>query len=80
MDQYLAMTCIERAGAGRLLPSGSADKASVRSAMLELLRSAALAEGAAALGRIFAEYDCHRRFQTFLRQVLRAPQSSPLAS
>lgn len=80
MDQYLAMTCIERAGAGRLVRSGSADKSSIRTAMSEVLSSAKLRDGASVLGRIFARYDCHARFQAFLDQVLNAPQSSPLAA
>ena len=66
MDQYLAMTAIERAGAGVLVRGGEVTEKSLKSAVIQLLESSALRASAEALGRIFTQYDCHSRFEKFL--------------
>jgi UDP:flavonoid glycosyltransferase YjiC (YdhE family) len=83
LDQYLAMTAIERAGAGRLVRSGEATPRAMREALGELLESEHLREGARAVGRAFARADCHERFGAFLEEVLsskgeRSPNVSAL--
>jgi len=70
LDQYLAMTMIERAGAGRLVRSGEATPRTLRAAFTELLESEALREGAQRVAREFARADCHERFNAWLEEVL----------
>lgn len=69
LDQYLAMTAIERASAGRLVRSGEATPATVRAAFTELLTSAQLRDGAERVARAFAAADCHQHFEAFLCEV-----------
>lgn len=69
LDQYLAMTAIERVSAGRLVRSGEATPASVRAAFTELLTSTELRDGAQRVARAFAAADCHQRFDAFLSDV-----------
>ncbi len=68
LDQYLAMTAIEGAGAGRLLRAGGLQSERVRDAVGELLGSAALAQGARRVAQAFAGFDCHQRFAQVLEQ------------
>ena len=70
LDQYMAMTAIERACAGRLVRSGEATPSALRSAFTELLESEALREGARNVASAFARADCHERFQAWLEEVL----------
>ncbi len=70
MDQYLAMTAIENAGAGLLLRAGDVTPAHLRSAMCALLESSLLHDCASALGRRFAAVDCHARFEHALEAAL----------
>jgi UDP:flavonoid glycosyltransferase YjiC (YdhE family) len=70
LDQYLAMTAIERAGAGRLVRSGEATPRAMREALGELLSSPRLREGARAVAGAFAAADCHERFDAFLEEAL----------
>jgi UDP:flavonoid glycosyltransferase YjiC (YdhE family) len=69
LDQYLAMTAIEKAGAGRLVRAGEATPAALRAAVHELLDSAPLRAGAAEVGRAFARVNCHDRFRALLAEV-----------
>jgi UDP:flavonoid glycosyltransferase YjiC (YdhE family) len=69
LDQYLAMTAIERASAGRLVRSGEATPGSVRAAFTELLTSNALRSGAERVASAFAAADCHQNFDALLSQV-----------
>ncbi|HEX6274530.1 MAG TPA: nucleotide disphospho-sugar-binding domain-containing protein, partial [Polyangiaceae bacterium] len=69
LDQYLAMTAIERAGAGRLVRCGAATPRAVRDAFTELLQSESLREGASAVAQAFARFDCHARFDAWLDEV-----------
>jgi UDP:flavonoid glycosyltransferase YjiC (YdhE family) len=68
LDQYLAMTAIEQAGAGRLLRAGGLRAERVRDAAKELIESAALSEGARRVAQAFARFDCHQRFAQVLEQ------------
>jgi UDP:flavonoid glycosyltransferase YjiC (YdhE family) len=70
LDQYLAMTAIERAGAGRLVRSGEATPRAMAEALTELLTSSTLREGARAVAQAFARADCHQRFDGFLARIL----------
>lgn len=69
LDQYLAMTAIERASAGRLVRSGEATPTTVRAAFTELLTSTALHRGAERVARAFAAVDCHQRFDALLNEI-----------
>ncbi|HET7544034.1 MAG TPA: nucleotide disphospho-sugar-binding domain-containing protein [Polyangiaceae bacterium] len=70
LDQYLAMTAIERAGAGRLVRAGEATPRALRSAFSELLESKDLRQGARRVAAAFARADCHERFQFWLPEML----------
>lgn len=70
LDQYLAMTAIERARAGRLVRSGEATPRAMREALAELLESEAFREGARTVARAFASANCHERFSAWLEEVL----------
>jgi UDP:flavonoid glycosyltransferase YjiC (YdhE family) len=69
LDQYLAMSAIERAGAGVLIRGGEVSERALQSALFRLLEPNALSGAAAALGRTFALYDCHARFANFLNEA-----------
>jgi len=69
LDQYLAMTAIERAGAGRLVRSGEATATAVRRALLELLESDALRAGAQAVQAAFARVDYRARFRAVVDEA-----------
>jgi UDP:flavonoid glycosyltransferase YjiC (YdhE family) len=70
LDQYLSMTAIERARAGRLVRSGEATPRVMREALAELLESDELREGARSAARAFARANCHERFAAWLEEVL----------
>jgi len=77
LDQYLAMTAIERAGAGRLVRSGEATPRALRAAFVELLESERLREGAQRMSAAFKRVNCHERFQTWLEEVLASKRKEP---
>jgi UDP:flavonoid glycosyltransferase YjiC (YdhE family) len=77
LDQYLAMTAIERAGAGRLVRSGEATPRALRAAFDELLESEELRSGARRVATAFARADCHERFQFWLEDVLGTMERKP---
>jgi UDP:flavonoid glycosyltransferase YjiC (YdhE family) len=70
LDQYLSMTAIERARAGRLVRSGEATPRAMREALAELLESEELREGARTAAGAFARANCHERFGAWLQEVL----------
>jgi len=70
LDQYLAMTAIEGARAGRLVRSGEATPRALREAFIELLESESLRDGARSVASAFARADCHERFQSWLEEAL----------
>lgn len=70
MDQYLAMTAIERAGAGRLVRAGSIRPHLVATAITAILEDPRPREAARQLQRGFAQLDCHARFEEVLTRAL----------
>ena len=84
LDQYLAMTAIEKAGAGRLLRAGSLTSAAVKDAIAGMLEDPAPHAAARALATEFARWDSGARFRAFVDEVAQpAPAlvspSDPLA-
>lgn len=69
LDQYLAMTAIERASAGILLRAGNVTASQVSEACVRLLNSSRLKRGAESLRSAFLAYDCHARFSSLLAQL-----------
>ncbi|HWA71970.1 MAG TPA: nucleotide disphospho-sugar-binding domain-containing protein [Polyangiaceae bacterium] len=69
LDQYLAMTAIEQAGAGILLRAGNLALRPLQQACVRLLNSSELKRGALAVQRAFSAYDCHARFAGLLSKV-----------
>lgn len=84
LDQYLAMTNIERAGAGRLVRAGEATPAAVRAAFAELSSSTALRRGAADMAAAFSRLSSTERFRWLVQRTLDAgapaAQLRPVAS
>jgi UDP:flavonoid glycosyltransferase YjiC (YdhE family) len=76
----LAMDAISRAGAGVTLRSGSLTANEVRRAAVELANDVQMQERAAEWGRRFAAFDCHERFQGWLRDFFRARSAQPARS
>jgi UDP:flavonoid glycosyltransferase YjiC (YdhE family) len=72
MDQYLAMSAIERAGAGVLVRGGEATAENLKRAVLRLLESSSFRDSAESLKRTFAQYDCHAALANFLERVFAA--------
>jgi UDP:flavonoid glycosyltransferase YjiC (YdhE family) len=70
LDQYLAMQAIVQRGAGIMLRSGGLTRDEVRKAAVRLLDAPAAQRQATELARQFAAYDCHQRFQSWLRAQL----------
>lgn len=76
LDQYLAMTAIERAGAGRLVRAGEATESAVRLAMNELLSSESLRAGAGRVKRAFSRRPYDVSFAGLLEEVF-ASRAAP---
>jgi UDP:flavonoid glycosyltransferase YjiC (YdhE family) len=70
LDQYLAMTAIEKAGAGRLLRAGSLTTELVRDAITALLDDAPAHAAARSLAEEFARWDSRARFRAFVEEVV----------
>jgi UDP:flavonoid glycosyltransferase YjiC (YdhE family) len=77
LDQYLAMTAIERAGAGRLVRAGEATETAVRRAMNELLSSETLRTGAERIQQAFAGKPYDLNFAALLDEVFASASSPP---
>lgn len=69
LDQYLAMTAIEKAGAGVLLRAGSLDEAGVTVALEKVAGEPAYTRAAAAVARSFAEWDSGARFGALIAEL-----------
>ncbi len=69
LDQYLCMTAIERASAGRLVRAGEATETAVRRAFNELLSSETLRGGARQIQRYFAEKPFDVSFNALLDEA-----------
>jgi UDP:flavonoid glycosyltransferase YjiC (YdhE family) len=70
LDQYLAMTAIERAGAGRLVRAGSATVDEVRAGISNLIDSPMPRQQAQRVSESFAQIDCHSQFSNVLEMAL----------
>ncbi len=70
LDQYLAMAAICQQGAGLMLRSGGLTSEQVKRAAARLLDAPAIKRAAETVAGHFAEYDCHRRFETWLSNLL----------
>jgi UDP:flavonoid glycosyltransferase YjiC (YdhE family) len=66
LDQYLAMSAIQKAGAGRLVRAGQATPEEIRAALIELLDSKESSDRANELAQAFARVNCHERFDQIL--------------
>lgn len=74
LDQYLAMSAIERAGAGVLVRSGTATRASVTDAVKRVLEDTSYAEAAEAAAHALRSLNPHERFAGVLEEVTRRDQ------
>jgi UDP:flavonoid glycosyltransferase YjiC (YdhE family) len=72
LDQYLAMTAIERAGAGRLVRSGEATDAALRRAYVEVAGSEDMRRAALGLKAVFGQGDSAQRFAQFVDTTLQS--------
>lgn len=70
MDQHLNMMGVEASGSGRLLRSEHATPDRIRSAVVSLLDSEAIREGARSMSRVFAQRDVARAFEGVLEMSL----------
>ncbi len=70
LDQYLAMQAITRVGAGLELRSASLKPAQVRRAATQLCEDADVRRRAGELASALRAYDCHERFERYLRGAL----------
>jgi UDP:flavonoid glycosyltransferase YjiC (YdhE family)/uncharacterized protein (DUF2141 family) len=74
LDQYLAMTAIEQAGAGALLPARTLTAAKVRCAASALLRSPECRSAAERIGRQIAAAPFAERFRAFVERATRGQE------
>jgi len=79
LDQYLAMTAVEKAGAGVLLRAGSVDEAGVLAALEKVAGDPAYTRAAAGIARSFAEWDSAARFAALMAD-LTGTDARPAAS
>lgn len=75
LDQYLAMTAIQAAGAGTLLRAGSVTAEEVTSALGRVLHDPAPTQAAEALARAFTTWNAPQRFRSFVESVVLAGTS-----
>ena len=69
LDQYLAMTAIERAGGGLLLRAGALTADQLAGALTRLVSEPSFAARAAALGDEFARWDSGANFRAFVARA-----------
>ena len=72
LDQYLAMSAIETAGAGRLLRAGTLTKEIVQRAIEEVLDDPAYLSAAQRMALTFSKWDAAARFRAFVDGVVGA--------
>jgi UDP:flavonoid glycosyltransferase YjiC (YdhE family) len=77
LDQYLAMTAIERAGAGVLLRAGSLTQAGVEAALDRVRDGADLRVAAEELQRRFVAWDAAERFRAFVDERVEIRPAGP---
>lgn len=75
LDQYLAMSAIERFGAGLLVRSGTATAEEVAKAARRLLEDSSYTEAAGRAQRALAAADPHQRFEAVLHGLLGQPHT-----
>lgn len=82
LDQYLAMTAIERAGAGVLLRAGATDAAQVETALGRLLSQTSFTTQARSLADEFARWDSAAIFRTLVAGAVgdEAVEPAPVAA
>jgi UDP:flavonoid glycosyltransferase YjiC (YdhE family) len=73
LDQYLAMTAIEKAGAGVLLRAGSVDEDAVAAALERVAGDAAFTDAAGRIARGFAAWDAGARFAALVARMTAGP-------
>ena len=73
LDQYLAMTAIEDAGAGLLVRAGNLDRDRLRVALQRMLSEPSFAGEAARLAREFARWNAREAFAAFVDETLGVP-------
>ncbi|MGA7120556.1 MAG: nucleotide disphospho-sugar-binding domain-containing protein [Polyangiaceae bacterium] len=76
LDQYLAMTAIERTGAGELLRAGGADSASVRAAIERMLGSGGHRQAAQRAKAALRSMDPLEMFPAIVRRTVGGPRDS----
>jgi UDP:flavonoid glycosyltransferase YjiC (YdhE family) len=72
LDQYLNMTLVEGAGAGRVLRSGRLSAPLVRAAVLRALADGGMRRRAADLAGVIGGYDSMRRFRAIVAETVSA--------
>ena len=75
-DQYLAMTAIENAGAGKLVRAGTITEEAVTRAVRPVLHDPGYRQAAARIQRDFASHDAGARFRGFVDRAVQAPSLS----
>ncbi|NMG30299.1 glycosyltransferase [Aromatoleum evansii] len=75
MDQFLTMSYVEAAGAGRMLRAGQANGRTLRNAALTLLHTQAYTSAAKAIAEDFKTFDASIEFQSVINDALEAPQT-----
>jgi UDP:flavonoid glycosyltransferase YjiC (YdhE family)/uncharacterized protein (DUF2141 family) len=80
LDQYLAMTAIEAAGAGRLLPARTLSVAAVRQAASSLLRSQSHHHAAQRVKEDFATWSYADRFRRIVSRLARSDRAGDRAA
>lgn len=76
MDQFLTMSYVETAGAGRMLRAGKATGKTVRHAALSLLSTDAYSSAAKAIAEDFKTFEASREFLGVINEALEAPRTA----
>jgi UDP:flavonoid glycosyltransferase YjiC (YdhE family) len=69
LDQYLNMSMVQNAGAGRLIRAGQASVPTIREVVEEALTDSAMAKHAQQLMHVIAQYHPEERFEALLRRA-----------
>jgi len=70
MDQYLSMSLVERAGAGKLLRSGELSAGGLRAAVEIVLRDTKMTDAAQGVREMCAKFSAGRTIETWLRNAV----------
>lgn len=77
LDQYLAMTAIEKTGAGVLLRSGTLTRDGLARTVTQLVGSESAGQAARRVAQAMARYDYAQRFTTFVAAVTSMRAAAP---